>query len=250
MKKYNISVLVTQFGTDHGKFKYDISGNKWNRYYPVKCLHSLGADPSDLHKVVEFRKKKLRFPPDRSCMPSLLVKRISALIPVVHHSRWSIKTFAGAVTAKSFSFLIDSKYDGIIYRKYIWFTCSKCKENKFLKCTNTYYGKWGRQPFIVKIPATTLIITTMTGVTTITTTSTVTNKSSTNDCEFEKKKKKNMCQKKAGSIIYYIFSMINDDGMSPRLPRSQQQTSKSILLSTRSPPNGLSTNFKIILTIG
>ena len=51
---------------------------------------------------------------------------------------------------KCFCFLLDPEKDGVWYRRYSCFSCSKCKELEFLDCTNKSAGKWAFKKFEIQ----------------------------------------------------------------------------------------------------
>ena len=59
--------------------------------------------------------------------------------PVEHiHSRYE----SILRTKKSYAFLLVPRTGGVWYRRYICLSCTSCRQLDFVKCTNTYCGKW------------------------------------------------------------------------------------------------------------
>ncbi len=45
-------------------------------------------------------------------------------------------------TKSNYCFLLVPGKDGVKYRRYVYLSCSNCRDLKFLQCTNAYCGPW------------------------------------------------------------------------------------------------------------
>ena len=68
------------------------------------------------------------------CVSLSLRKRHTVFVDSVEHSLSVWDSVKG--TKKCFCFLLDPEKEGVWYRRYSCFSCSKCKELEFLDCTN------------------------------------------------------------------------------------------------------------------
>ena len=82
------------------------------------------------------------------CVSLSLRKRHTVFVDSVEHSLSVWDSVKG--TKKCFCFLLDPEKEGVWYRRYSCFSCSKCKELEFLDCTNKSAGKWAFKKFKIQ----------------------------------------------------------------------------------------------------
>ena len=82
------------------------------------------------------------------CVSLSLRKRHTVFVDSVEHSLSVWDSVKGS--KKCFCFLLDPEKEGVWYRRYSCFSCSKCKQLEFLNCTNKSAGKWSFKKFEIQ----------------------------------------------------------------------------------------------------
>ena len=92
--KYDIRMLISQFGLRHGTFKYDHAGKSWMTFYKKQVVAALGANVFKFSMVVDYMNANFSKPKSIRKSKSYLTERKTILTQPVPHYRSKFKALS------------------------------------------------------------------------------------------------------------------------------------------------------------